>query len=217
VSGAWVVVPVKDFAHGKSRLGPVLDLARREELARALFEHVLAVLDRCEQVSGVLVATDSADVEALALARGARVLRDAGPARLRTIVDRALERLQEQGARAALVLMADLPLLAPADVHGLLAALDVAPVVLAPDRRDEGTNALALAPPRRIATCFGSETSFAEHRARANAEGASIEVYRSEGTASDLDTPDDLPLVGYAEPGARFKWNRNLSSRVSAA
>jgi 2-phospho-L-lactate guanylyltransferase (CobY/MobA/RfbA family) len=114
--------------------------------------------------------------------------------------------------------MADLPLLAPDDVRALVAALDRAPLVLAPDRRDRGTNAFAVSPPDRIATCFGSEVSFARHVARARQSGIPVAIHRSEGVAFDLDSPGDLALArDYADRGALLSWNRKRPSRVSAA
>jgi 2-phospho-L-lactate guanylyltransferase len=234
-TGVWAVVPVKGFARGKSRLDGVLTKTAREDVARALCEHVLSTLAACDAIEGVLVATDCPQVEAFAESQGALVVRDdpSSPGEegevavgsLALVVDRALGVLTCQGARAALVLMADLPLLAPDDVRALVAALERAPMVVAPDRAGQGTNALGLSPPNRIPTCFGSETSFPRHVARAESEGIALAIHRSEGTAFDLDSPDDLALAlsagyadaGYADLGARLRWNRKRSSRVRAA
>jgi len=239
VNGVWAVVPVKCFAHGKSRLADVLSSDAREELARALCEHALTVLSQCDAIAGVLVATDCALVERFAEERGALVVRDAAPSEgdpapgsgadvagapaqtprsLAAIVDRVLGVLASRGAPAALVVMADLPLLAVSDVSALVTALDHAAVVLAPDRGDQGTNALALSPPDRIATCFGSEVSFSRHVARANEHGAAMAVHRSDGVLFDLDSPGDLALAQtYADRGALLSWNRKRPSRVRAA
>jgi 2-phospho-L-lactate guanylyltransferase len=231
VNGVWGVVPVKCFARGKSRLGAVLSRAERSALARELCEHVLGVLSSCEEIAGVLVVTDCAIVERYVAARGAHVIRDASRGSLAAIADQALGELARRGARGALVLMSDLPVLERSDVVRLVAALDEAPVVLAPDLLEYGTNALALSPPNRLATCFGSETSFDRHLARARASDLSVVVHRSEGTGRDLDSPDDLTALGvdraelcsdspsgsYGDRGARLSWKRNRSSRVRAA
>jgi 2-phospho-L-lactate guanylyltransferase len=224
VTGAWAVVPVKCFTRGKSRLDALLGSALREELARALASHVLDVLadvGRSGGIDGVLVATDCALVETFARARGALVVRDTSVGSLASVVDGALGVLSDSGAHRALVLMSDLPLLAPHEVPALVAALNDAPLVLAPDRRDEGTNALGLAltgKGRTFGTCFGAVGSFDLHRARAARAGITPAIHRSEGTACDLDGPDDLALAStYAERGARFSTKRNRSSRVRAA
>jgi 2-phospho-L-lactate guanylyltransferase (CobY/MobA/RfbA family) len=98
----------------------------------------------------------------------------------------------------------------------MVAGLAHAPLVLAPDRRDEGTNALAIAPPDRMPTCFGHKDSFARHGDRARAQSIDVRVERSDGLACDVDSPEDL-AVAQACRGARGRWNRNRASRVSAA
>ena len=218
MNGVWGIVPVKCFGRGKSRLSDVLSAAAREVLARELCEHVLGVLGGCAGIGGTLVITDCAGVEELARARGADVIRDPSEGRLAAIADHALVALASRGARGALVLMSDLPLLEASDVAALVDGLDRAPVVLAPDLRDAGTNALGLAPPDAMRTCFGSETSFDLHLARARDASLPVFVHRSEGTGRDLDSPEDLrALAAYGDRGARLSWKRNRSSRVRAA
>jgi 2-phospho-L-lactate guanylyltransferase len=220
VSGTcvWAVVPVKCFTRAKSRLGEVLSEAARADLARALCDHALTVLASCPRVDGVVVATDCTLVERFAESRGALVVRDVTVGSLARIVDHALDALTVRGASAALVLMADLPLLTVADIDALVSALDRAPVVLAPDRGETGTNALALSPPDRLATCFGSEVSFSRHLARARSARIPVAVHRSEGLAFDLDSPADLARArDYADRGALLSWNRKRPSRVRAA
>ena len=60
----------------------------------------------------------------------------------------------DRGASTVVSLFADLPLIVPDDIRGLVARKE--PVVLGPDRRGEGTNALLL----RLAE-QGSEFTFA--------------------------------------------------------
>ncbi len=194
--GLWVVVPVKRFASAKSRLAAVLAEVDRAAHARAFCEHVLDEVAACEAVAGILVATNCDDVERLAASRGAAVLRDGEERALGAIVDRALAHVAARGARAAIVLMSDLPRLATRDVWALVRALEHHPVALAPDRSDEGTNALGLAPPDRFATCFGTRGSFLLHLERARGEAAEVAVVRADGLACDVDTPDDLARLG---------------------
>lgn len=180
----WAVVPQKTFDHAKSRLAPVLAPPARRALARALFEHVLDVLAR-SPVRGSLVVTDGEDVAALAAARGARALIAPGP--LGRAVDAALGSL---GRTRALVVMADLPLLAPADVSVACTLLAAHDVVLVPDHRGAGTGALGLRRPGVLPSCFGHPDSFARHLGAAR--GLRVAVHHSPGLAFDLDEPEDL-------------------------
>jgi 2-phospho-L-lactate/phosphoenolpyruvate guanylyltransferase len=187
---AWAVVPAKSLLHGKSRLRPVLGDEERARFAQRLLDHVLDVLDACA-LDGVLVATGGDDVAVLATSRGAHVLRDRGPGSLADVVDRALADVASRGAASAVVLMADLPRIEPADVRALLAALDDHDVVLVPDHLGHHTNALAIAPPTAMATCFGRPDSFAAHRAAAAASGLRAILVDSERIAFDVDVPAD--------------------------
>jgi 2-phospho-L-lactate guanylyltransferase len=187
---AWAVVPCKTLARGKSRLRPVFDDDARASFARGLLEHVLRVLSQSE-LDGVLVATDGDDVAAIATAYGAHVRRDRGEGSLAAVVDQALEDVEARGARAALVLMADLPRIEPTDVVEVLRALEGRDVVLSCDHRGQHTNALAVAPPTAIRTCFGRKDSFAAHRAAARASGLALAIVDNERVAFDVDAPSD--------------------------
>jgi 2-phospho-L-lactate guanylyltransferase (CobY/MobA/RfbA family) len=91
-----------------------------------------------------------------------------------------------------LVVPADLPLLQAEDVASIV-TLGRYPrtVVLAPDRREEGTNLLFVRPPGLIPYAFGGP-SFEEHQRLAREAGATLHIYRSERAGLDLDVADDL-------------------------
>jgi 2-phospho-L-lactate guanylyltransferase len=187
---AWAIVPAKSLLQGKSRLRPVLGNEDRARFAQRLLEHVLDVLGACD-LAGVLVATGGDDVASLATSRGAHVLRDRGEGSLAQVVDRALAEVAARGAASAVVLMADLPRVEPADVAALLAALDGHDLALVRDHLGHHTNALAIAPPTAMATCFGRDDSFAAHCAAAVAAGLRAVVVDSERVAFDVDLPAD--------------------------
>jgi 2-phospho-L-lactate guanylyltransferase len=98
----------------------------------------------------------------------------------------------EQGADAILIVFADLPTLSAAEVKELVeSGREANTIVLAPDRRSEGTNALLSNPPSLARFHFGSH-SYARHlRSAAQAKARTI-TYSSPGTKSDIDTPEDL-------------------------
>ena len=97
----------------------------------------------------------------------------------------------DRGASAVISLFADLPLIVADDICGLVARMES--VVLGPDRRGEGTNALLLRLAGRgpeFTFAFG-EGSLAKHLAEARRLGLSVGVHDAPGIAFDLDTPDD--------------------------
>jgi 2-phospho-L-lactate guanylyltransferase len=188
----WAVLPAKGFSHAKSRLGEVLSDAVRASFARGLFEHVLATLQATTAIRAVLVLTDDDEVEQLARARGAQVLRDEPGLGLSQIIDAGLARVQQLGAQAALVCMADLPLVNAEELALVAQELREHEVLLAPDTGEAGTNLLALRPPTLFESCFGHADSFRRHRARAEERGHGICVLRARGLCFDVDGPQDL-------------------------
>jgi 2-phospho-L-lactate guanylyltransferase (CobY/MobA/RfbA family) len=92
------------------------------------------------------------------------------------------------------------------DVLALLQhAVNPPVVVIAPDRRHEGTNALLLAPSNLIEYDFGIN-SFQRHCDRARRAGARLEVVDLPSLGLDLDLPEDLESV-------RKKQGLNLISK----
>jgi len=67
-------------------------------------------------------------------------------------------------------------------------------VVVAPDRRREGTNALLVCPTGLIEYEYGPG-SFQRHCRRAIQAGARLEVCDLPSIALDMDLPEDLELV----------------------
>jgi 2-phospho-L-lactate guanylyltransferase len=184
----WAVLPVKPFDEAKSRLDSVLSAPERHDLARGLLLHVLETLQGCEAVDHALVV--SSDPLALRLAgeHGAMTLQETR-AGLNQALVQARRHAMEQGAQSLLVLASDLPLVEASDLDAIFAAGDAA-VVLAPDRRRLGTNALLLRPPDVIAFAFG-EGSFERHVDLALAAGhVAIEVALP-GLAFDVDLSED--------------------------
>ncbi|NLE50430.1 MAG: 2-phospho-L-lactate guanylyltransferase [Chloroflexi bacterium] len=188
----WAIVPVKPLNRAKSRLAEALPPEDREQLAAGLLERTVRLLLPMPEIHGVLVI--SRDTKALALVRelGAQTVQESGNPELNTALYRATSALPVWGAEAALVVPADLPLLQAEDISAIV-TLGRFPrtVVLAPDRREEGTNLLFVRPPGLIPYAFGGP-SFDEHQRLAREANATLHIYRSERSGLDLDLPDDL-------------------------
>jgi len=190
----WAIVPVKPFLSSKSRLASVLSPRARAGLSREFLSHALEVLAQVPVVSHILVV--SRDPAALALARGyrAHATAECGAPELNAALGGATQAAVAGGARAVLILPADLPFLSEEDVRQLVAdAASDSLVVIAPDRREEGTNALFVRPPGVIKFGFGDH-SFQHHLARAAQAGARVRICRLPGVALDVDVPGDWEL-----------------------
>lgn len=185
-----IVIPVKPFRRAKSRLGPVMSKPIRAAVARALLARTLDVVTTCPAPHTACVI--SQDITALDMARrrgaGALVESESG---LNAALNQAREWASARGAQAVLVLPADLPLLTSGDIAAVLdLAREPRCVVIAPDARGEGTNALLLRPPHALHPAFGPQ-SFHEHCAQAETCQLALHIYRSPTIALDLDTPAD--------------------------
>ena len=195
----WAIVPVKPLRRGKSRLAGMLSEEQRTRLNRYLLEHTLKTLNEISEIEHTLVV--SRDPAALALTRdmGGRTVLEDGAPQFNTAIKRATIVARTQGAHAVLILPADIPLIAPADVRELLKRGKTPPVVvIAPDRRLDGTNGLFVNPAGLIEYGYGPG-SFQRHSERAVEAGAKLEVIHSDRLALDLDLPEDLELLGGLE------------------
>ena len=165
----WAIVPVKPLRYGKSRLAEVLTQDERADLNRRLLAHTLDTLTAIPEIEHVLVI--SRDQAALSLAReyGARTVQENGTPQLNVALARATVVARNYATRGVLIVPADLPLISVEDVRAMLEkAIDPPVVVVAPDRRREGTNALLVCPAGLIEYEYGSG-SFHHHCRRARA------------------------------------------------
>lgn len=191
----WAVVPVKPLARGKSRLSSVLTVSERADLNRRLLVHTLSVLAAIPEIEQTLVI--SRDQSALSLSRdfGARTVTENGEPHLNIALARATAVVKNFSARGILVVPADLPLMLPEDIRTMLSLVGKPPVVVvAPDRRKQGTNALLISPVGLIDFEFGPD-SFKCHSKRALDAGARLEICELPSLALDIDLPEDLQVV----------------------
>ncbi len=197
----WAIVPVKPMRLGKSRLAPVLSEEERIALNQQLLVHTVQTLKSMPELERVLVV--SRDPGALALARqyGAHTVQEDNSSQLNTALARATFVARSFHTYGVLVLPVDLPFLDVDDIRRMLAtAHDPPVVVVAPDRKREGTNALVISPPCTITYRFG-EGSFTRHCELAQQAGARLEILDLPSLAVDLDSPEDLHLLdGWSVP-----------------
>lgn len=190
----WTIIPVKPLNRAKSRLADVLTAERRYEFAESMLRRVLAVVTEVPHITGVLVI--SRDTKALAIARdaGAKTIQETSPSELNPALLRATEIVRAWGARAILILPADLPFIQTNDIVDMveLGAEDPS-VVIVTDRNKDGTNAMLVRPPGLIDYAYGPG-SFQRHLRSARIAGADVRVYESERLLLDIDVPEDLVI-----------------------
>jgi 2-phospho-L-lactate guanylyltransferase len=182
------IVPLKRLSEAKGRLAGALTGQARAELAREMLGHVLEaiLMSECVHVTAVI-----SPEEELQLPPGVTLIEQKGSG-LNNILEQGRRWAIEQGADALLIVFADLPRLSAAEIKEMVeSGSEPKTIVLAPDRRGEGTNALLSNPPSLARFHFGSH-SYARHlRSAARAKAHAI-TYTAPGTTLDIDTPEDL-------------------------
>ena len=103
------------------------------------------------------------------------------------------ERLAQRGVSAVAVVHADLPLLAAAEMTQLIRAhaRPGVDLVIAPDRRRDGTNVMIVNTRRRPDFRYG-RASCQAHQHAARAMGLTCQIVQLPGAALDIDKPNDL-------------------------
>jgi 2-phospho-L-lactate guanylyltransferase len=188
----WAIVPVKPLRRGKSRLSGILSEDERTALNKSMLVNTIKTLKGVPEIDVILVV--SRDPSALSLAReyDARTVLEDGSPELNTALRRASMVAQTYQAHEILVLPADLPLVTTDDVREFIAHSGNPPeVIIAPDRRKDGTNALYINPANLIDFRYG-EGSFNIHLEQAKKANARIEIIEHKSFALDLDLPEDL-------------------------
>jgi 2-phospho-L-lactate guanylyltransferase len=186
----WAIIPVKPFRAGKSRLAGLLGADDRAALNRRLFGRVLTSTLAAFKPDRTVVVTSDPLLLPLMRGQDLHALDDSGDG-LNAALGFACRHATARGAEAIAVLPSDLPRITPDDVGALIAGLKSAPCcVIGPDEQEEGTNALALAPPAPDFFRFGAD-SFQRHLEQARSRGMAVRILRRPGLAYDLDTPDE--------------------------
>lgn len=188
------ILPVKSFPHAKQRLSSGLEPPLRRRLAETMLEDVLAALS-ATAVDEVIVVTAGEQPGALARRCGARVIADDERGHneaARLGVNDAIR----AGAERVILVPGDCPALDPSELDDLLArSAPERSLVIVPDRHGTGTNALLIRPPDAIAPAFGPG-SCQRHVRLAKEAGVAHEVVRVPSLALDIDTPEDLAVLG---------------------
>jgi len=196
----FAIIPVGTLEGAKSRLGETLDAEERRDLATRMAHRTIEAAVATPGIDEVLVVTPDQAVRDLALAAGARPLRQRSQGLNRGLRE-AREEALAAGADAIVVLPIDLPLLSPEALGRVLERLSGPErplVVLVSDRHRRGTNVLLVAPPDAIEFGFGGDSRAAHAECAAEAGARLVEL---DGPLTlDLDTPDDLLLIEQQAP-----------------
>jgi 2-phospho-L-lactate guanylyltransferase len=182
---ASVVVPIRAFSEGKSRLGE-LGPEERARLLRRMAERVV----RAAGDLPVAVVSSAPEVRAWAASLGLPMIDD--PGSLDGAAAAGVAWAEAAGASRVVIAHADLP---QARDLTALARDGARPVVAAvPCHRDDGTPVLSLPVGCGFRFAYGPG-SFRRHGAEARRLGLAFRVVRDPRLARDVDVSEDLPAA----------------------
>ena len=191
----WALVPVNDLKASKSRLAKVLSKEDRERLSLYMLIRTLNVLSCSPVIERTLVISRDEDVVKIARDYGAYVVNERSSSDLNLALHQATEVAVSLGASSVLVIPTDLPLLQSDDIATLTESDGNDEwVMVAPDGRGEGTNALFIRPPGLIQYSFGPR-SLKAHTEQAESQGIEPRICQLPGTQLDVDIPQDLEMM----------------------
>jgi len=199
----WAAVPVKEFAGAKQRLATLLRATRRQALAAAMLEDVLAALAEAP-LAGIMVNTVDPLATDLARRYGARIITD-GARDGHTGAVAAMARILAAEGHDMLTVPGDIPRVTAAEIAAVIESARPAPsVTIVPAHDERGSNAVLCSPPLVMPLRFGDD-SFLPHLASARALGIEPTILRLPGIALDIDQPEDVHALMQAKPPMRTR------------
>lgn len=195
----WAIVPVKPLRKSKPQLSDVLSEDERALLNFTMLGQTLRTLKSMAAIEQILVVSRDSSVLALAREYGARTVQEDGQPDLTLALRRAVVVAKMYNAESLLILPADLPLLSERDIEKMLLLAKEPPfMVIAPDRHNDGTNAIYLNPPD-IIDCKIGAGSYAYNMQQAKKKNIPVEICQLTSLGLDIDLPEDLDLLNQIE------------------
>ncbi len=186
-----IILPVKPFDEGKSRLRGVLLAEEVEQFNKKQFEWTLSCAEKVVEKPNIFVISHSHEVLQLSANLGFVAEEEIGNT-LNDAVMQGMHAVDDAGGGPVLILPTDLPLLSENDIRALLdCTLEDPEILIVPDRTYSGTNALLLSKPHLIQPEYGSH-SFLKHCNQAADRHLNLTIYHNKNIQMDIDTPEDL-------------------------
>ena len=188
----WAILPVKPLAKGKSRLHACLKTDEICLLNRCLFEETYQKLQACYEIDRILVVSQDEEVLQYTRQSGGVALVENQQSSLNAAVSQALDFIVENDPGKVLIVPTDLPWMTVEDLAGLIGKREVGKfMVIVPDQRQWGTNAIFISHPGLLTPRFGRR-SFQKHVKQAASRSAALTVWLNKNIQRDLDNPQDL-------------------------
>ncbi len=192
------IIPMKPLADCKTRLSRELTAEQRADLVIGMLRRVIMSI-KGASIDVFWVVGGDWRIRNLTRNFDGLWFEDYGR-NLNDTVDKAFDRASQQGY-SSLYLPGDLPFLKPSDLTSMVrSAGHGRNIVLAPARRDSGTNGILIPHGTPFKPELGNR-SFTKHLGQAGKLGISVAICYSEGLGYDLDILEDIEFFQQREPG----------------
>lgn len=198
---AWLIIPVKQLALSKQRLAQQLSPEQRQSLAKAMLEDMLLVLKQSQQLEKIILLSRSHDIKALAQQYQVDFWQEPEHCQgLNPALEFALNQAELAGAKRALIIHGDIPLLALNDIEALAQLKGNA---IVPDYHGTGSNALLLDLPSSMPLSFGVN-SFSQHQQQAEKHNLTLQLCALPSLQRDIDESEDIAHLKQAAAKQSF-------------
>jgi 2-phospho-L-lactate guanylyltransferase len=199
----WAVIPVKETAGAKQRLGEAVPAHLRRDFVLAMLEDVLAAVAAARGLAGIAVVTVDPGAGALARRYGARILTAAARDGHTAAVAAAARTLSAEGRTGMLQLPGDVPLVTADEISTVLSRHAGSPAfTIVPSHDDFGSNMVLVSPPTAVPLSFGDDSFFPHVRA-ARVCGIEPLVLRLPGIGRDIDRAEDIAVFACLRSATR--------------
>lgn len=196
----WAVIPVKGLDESKTRLSTILG-GRRRAFVEALLRDVLFAVVMSKVFDKALVVSPDDAVERVANQSDGEFMKQTGSG-LNAAVDQANRAASRLGASSVTTILADIPLVQPADFRDVIKiGIGCHRVVMAPSFKG-GTNIMLSIPPGVVRPSYG-RWSYSRHLRMAQRIGVDAYSISNPRVSFDIDTAEDLALLRDRDPDAR--------------
>ena len=194
------IIPVKPLKRGKSRLSGILSVEEREQLNKDMLKRVLNCIQNTPEIHFYIVISYDPTTLSIAREMGAKTVLESKLTNSNRALRKATTAARAYNATRVLILPADLPLINESDIQQFIKLGETSQgIVISPDHKQNGTNALLVDPIGAIDYNFG-EWSFRKHIEQAQRKKVNVTVADIKNLKFDLDLPEDFLLLKTMEP-----------------
>ncbi|HZW56309.1 MAG TPA: 2-phospho-L-lactate guanylyltransferase [Nitrososphaerales archaeon] len=216
----FAVIPVRDFANTKLRLGRFLTETQRAELTKSMLLIALRALEGSVVDRVVVVASNPSEVrDAIGELTKVAVLREHSRRggvnnAMQTGMDYLADVLNQGGKNSGLpsiprnyqvmLIPSDLPLLDSSSINQMVALKETCDMLINPSRKRDGTSLLLMERGKAIPLHYDNN-SFVKHVDEARKMGLNFRITDARQFSFDIDDQEDLRLLSQELGSSNFE------------